>query len=220
MKNILGIDCCSRWTNIGIVREGMPVGEINHDLGRDQASLLPGLVSFLLKQFRMDLQDLDVISVTVGPGYFTGIRVGIAYAISLAEGLGIEVAPVSSLEATAFAHLVPYMISIPVIWDKKGQVYAAGYRMCGDTLITEFQPGEYTPDYLYKLSKEKEFPSLCLTPDLTRLFEPLSMVGFREIRHEVTRGSSVALLGLRGHTNQCDPSLVRAQYLRGPDIGP
>lgn len=220
MKNILGIDCCSRWTNIGIVMEGSPCGEINLDLGRDQASLLPGLVSFIMKQYRMDLQDLDLLSVTVGPGYFTGIRVGIAYAISLAEGLGIHVVPVSSLEATAFAHLGPDSISIPVIWDKKGKVYAAGYRKSENTIITELPPGEYTPADLYDSSRKTDIPCVCLTPDLSRLYEILRETGFREIKHEVTRGSSVAMMGLMEHAVECDPSLIRAQYLRGPDLGP
>ena len=41
MSLTVGIDCTMRWTNVGLVREGELLAELNADLGRDQASMLP-----------------------------------------------------------------------------------------------------------------------------------------------------------------------------------
>jgi len=220
MKNILGIDCSSGWTNIGLIKKGKFLGELNINLGRQQSAGLPGMVEFLLGQCGSSLEDLDLIAVTTGPGYFTGIRVGMAYAVSLAEGLGLEIIPLSSLHATAYSYLARDHICISVIWNKKGKVYAGAYLKGMGGLIEDLPHGEYSFEELAMYRNRVNMPCICVTPDIERLHLPLQEAGFLDVRHDVIRGSSITLLASNSLDRCCHPEEVRANYLRGPDIGP
>lgn len=80
------------------------VARISEDLGRGHAERLMGLLVDLLKQADLEYRDVGRIAVTIGPGSFTGIRVGLAAARGLALGLNVGVVGVSVLEAIAFQH--------------------------------------------------------------------------------------------------------------------
>ena len=72
------------------------------DLGRRQTQELPHMAERLMKSNGLTWESLDYVALTNGPGYFTGIRVGAAYASGLAYASGAKVIPVSSLEVLAF----------------------------------------------------------------------------------------------------------------------
>jgi tRNA threonylcarbamoyladenosine biosynthesis protein TsaB len=84
----------------------------------------------LLVATQVDLRDLDRIVVGVGPGGFTGLRIGIATALALGQGLGIEVVGAISLEALAHevAATAPDMIIVPALDARRREVFAAVYR--------------------------------------------------------------------------------------------
>ena len=97
-ESLLACDCSNRWSCLGLAVDGEVRGALNLDLGRGQAAQLPLMVEKLLSGEGLKLSDLSVLAVTTGPGYFTGIRIGMAYVAALAYALGIEVVPISSLE--------------------------------------------------------------------------------------------------------------------------
>ena len=96
---VLGIDCTTKSTNVGISKDGAILGEQNKEIGRKQASELPLIVERLLTDCVLKLSDINLIAVAKGPGYYTGIRTGIAYCAALAEALGLKIVPVSTMEA-------------------------------------------------------------------------------------------------------------------------
>ena len=71
-----------------------------------QAVALPGAVMDLLKTNNVSMADLKAIGVIVGPGSFTGIRMGIAYAKGLGIGLNIPVVPINALVGQSRATVV------------------------------------------------------------------------------------------------------------------
>ena len=64
---VLGIDCTTKWTNIGISDNDTVLGEINEELGRKQASQLPLMVEKLTETCSLTLSDVDVIAAASGP---------------------------------------------------------------------------------------------------------------------------------------------------------
>lgn len=71
------------------------------DIGRGHAEHLPSVVQSVLAEAGVELQQLDRIGVTIGPGSFAGIRVGVAFARGLALALDVPVVGIGSLEAIA-----------------------------------------------------------------------------------------------------------------------
>ncbi len=76
----------------------------SEDIGRGHAERLMGLLQQLLHEAQLSYYDVELIAVTIGPGSFTGIRVGIATARGLALGLKVPVIGINVLEAIAFQH--------------------------------------------------------------------------------------------------------------------
>ena len=94
------------------------------------AELLP-LLAGLLDRAGTGWDEVRAIAVGVGPGTFTGLRIGVATARGLAQGLGVPLHPVSSLEALAAglaAHASPGRPLVPLIDAKRRQVFASLYR--------------------------------------------------------------------------------------------
>lgn len=96
---------------------------------RGQAEMLIPMIEAVVQESGMTLQDLDCIGVTVGPGSFTGVRIGLSTARSLGLALDIPVMGVSSL--SAIARSVPDSADALILIDTKrgdyyGQIGASG----------------------------------------------------------------------------------------------
>ncbi len=88
---------------------------------------MPG-IDFLLNASSVDRRDVKALIVATGPGSFTGLRVGLSEAKGMAQGLGIPVIGVSSLEAMAAQLPYAQCPVCPVIHSRKGEVFAALFR--------------------------------------------------------------------------------------------
>jgi tRNA threonylcarbamoyladenosine biosynthesis protein TsaB len=93
------------------------------------ATRLLALADGLLDQADIAWRDLERIAVGVGPGRFTGLRVGVATARALAQSLSLSIVPVSSLRALAHgaAREFPHGGLLAVIDARRGEVFAAAY---------------------------------------------------------------------------------------------
>lgn len=95
---------------------------------RRHAESLAPMISFVLAQAGLTVRDVDHIAVDVGPGLFTGMRVGMATAQTMAWALDVPLVPVSSLDALVHA-VGPTEDPIAVALDaRRGEVYWALYR--------------------------------------------------------------------------------------------
>jgi len=220
MNLILGIDCSTRRTNIGVAHFNKPVGEMNLALGRDQARELPNLVSTLLNYLKFDLADLDAVAVTVGPGYFTGIRVGLSYASALAEGLGIPVIPVCSIHAVAYESLKIWNtdIILPVIWGGRGSIYAGAFKNCNGTITNMLPVGTYSIPYIESFLAKHDKTIVVPSPDSERCSSLFPQYAHAFFCSPVS-GNAVAMLGYSNSGKSSNPSEIRAMYYREPDIG-
>lgn len=98
-----GVDCSACIYDSAVDRV---LGEVTENIGKGHAELLMGIIDAVLTQASMTLRDVERIAVTIGPGSFTGIRVGVAAARGFALSLHKEAVGVTTLETLALDHLL------------------------------------------------------------------------------------------------------------------
>ena len=123
MSNILAIDCCLKFTGVALMTDDNVVDSYSQDLGRLQSRELPLMTERIMRRNNLDFHDIDYIALTNGPGYFTGIRVGAAYASGLAYACGVKIIPVSSLEMLAYG--LNHKKVLVLVYAGHGFVYAS-----------------------------------------------------------------------------------------------
>ncbi len=98
---ILAIESAIAGGSIAIIVDGKIIASWSGDTGVSKAEDLLPTIAGLLKDQELQLKDLKLIVVSVGPGSFTGIRIGISTAMGLSDSTGIETVGISSLAAIA-----------------------------------------------------------------------------------------------------------------------
>ncbi len=159
MKRILAIDTSSAWCSVALSAETAPDRLVEHHelLGPSASQHLLPWITDLLKQERISLRDLDAIAVGIGPGAFTGVRLGVAVVQGLALAANLPIAPVASLDAiaaSAIDHRLlqtmgPSKHEFTVAIDARmGEVYWANYTVSkalqasGDTIVLPERIGD------------------------------------------------------------------------------
>jgi tRNA threonylcarbamoyladenosine biosynthesis protein TsaB len=98
---VLGIDTSLDACSAAIVRDGETLAHLREEMNRGQAERLAPMVREAAQQAGVAFADIDRVVVTTGPGSFTGVRVGLSFARTLALSLGRPCVGVSTLEALA-----------------------------------------------------------------------------------------------------------------------
>ncbi|WP_339680041.1 tRNA (adenosine(37)-N6)-threonylcarbamoyltransferase complex dimerization subunit type 1 TsaB [uncultured Hyphomonas sp.] len=96
---VLGLNTAFTAMEAAIVRDGEILADARETMARGQDKALPGFVERLLEEAGVTLADLDRIAVVTGPGSFTGIRIGVAYARGLSLVTEAPCVGVTSIEA-------------------------------------------------------------------------------------------------------------------------
>lgn len=125
---ILALDTSGDICSVAIVEGKELLTEINFAHHRRLTERLPGIVEFALHEAELTLEELDAFAVGLGPGSFTGVRVGVTMAKTWAEVLGKRVIGVSSLDAMASAVSGAGAPVVVVVPSRKDEVIAAFYK--------------------------------------------------------------------------------------------
>ena len=131
--NILAIETTGKYGSAAVINEE---GRITEAVSSEEMNHLRGMIGLIddaLKSAGTDKNDLTHIAASVGPGSFTGIRIGVTTARVMAQMLGIPCIAVSSLEGMAEGVLSDAVSSgalyvVPVINARRHQTYAAVYE--------------------------------------------------------------------------------------------
>ncbi len=92
---VLAFDCAVSGLGVAILRDGVRLASLVED-GRDQAARLLPAVEAVLAEAGVGRRELSLVAVTIGPGSFTGVRIGLAAARGLSVGLGVPLAGLST----------------------------------------------------------------------------------------------------------------------------
>jgi tRNA threonylcarbamoyladenosine biosynthesis protein TsaB len=92
---VLAFDCAVSGLGVAVVRDGVRLAGLIEG-GRDQAARLLPAIETVLADAAIDRRQLTLIAVTIGPGSFTGVRVGLAAARGLAVGLAVPLAGITT----------------------------------------------------------------------------------------------------------------------------
>ena len=215
---VLGINSAGRWTNVGVADGGAILAETNRELTRRQSELLPSITEETLAEAGVALGDISLIALGTGPGYYTGIRAGIAYGAALARALGVKAVPLSSLELFVWDMRNEYGLLAPVFRARASHCYAALYESCGGALKEIIAPRFIRAAELAE--KLAAYPSAAIvSPDLEQ-YPALSECGCRLVPRESASGGACAVMGGERAALAVVPELIRGTYLRAPDIGP
>jgi tRNA threonylcarbamoyladenosine biosynthesis protein TsaB len=127
---ILALDTTTRTSSCALVESGRTVREVVGDVSTPLATRVPGDLMRLLERDRVALESIDAFAVAIGPGSYTGLRIGIATMQGLASVQGKPLVGVSGLDALAalVAETVsPGALVVPWVDAWRGEVYASRY---------------------------------------------------------------------------------------------
>ncbi|MCO4476770.1 glycoprotein endopeptidase [Streptococcus infantarius subsp. infantarius] len=127
MMKVLAFDTSSKALSVAILDGENLLADVTVNIKKNHSINLMPAIDFLMKSVDLKPTDLDRISVAQGPGSYTGLRVAVATAKTLAYTLNIELVGVSSLYALAAAADFDGLV-VPVIDARRNNVYAGFYK--------------------------------------------------------------------------------------------
>lgn len=143
---ILGMDTATPQVGVALGSEKGLLAQVRLAQGRRHAEQLAPAIEYLLGEAGVCAGDLTAIAVGIGPGLFTGLRVGVTTAKIMAQALEIPVVPVPSLDLVAYpVRFTPRLIAA-VCDARRGEVFYSVYRPVpgGVQRATDYRVG--TPD--------------------------------------------------------------------------
>ncbi len=133
---VMGVETATSVGGVALIEEDRLVGEYTLDVSLSHSEKLMLMIDALLGMAGWKLEEVNLFSVSLGPGSFTGIRVGVCTVKGLARVLEKPVVGVMTLEGLAF-NIQEFSGDVcPLIDAHQGRVYAALYRE-GEKLISE-----------------------------------------------------------------------------------
>lgn len=150
---ILSIETCSKICAVAILEDLNVIKEISLDNGLTHSQTLMPLVNQIFEETNLKLSDIDLLVCDVGPGSFTGIRIGVATIKAFVDSLGIDAVGISSLHALALNSKEDGVIC-SLIDARKENVYNSVFEIKNGNYEIKSDPYfETLDDLLLKLKK-------------------------------------------------------------------
>ena len=125
---ILGIESSSLVASVAIVTDEVVTAEYTLNLKKTHSQTLLPMIDQMMKMLEIDLDTVDAIAVSGGPGSFTGLRIGSATAKGLGMALKKPLIHVPTVDAMGYSlYGVPHLIC-PILDARRNQVYTGLYR--------------------------------------------------------------------------------------------
>jgi tRNA threonylcarbamoyladenosine biosynthesis protein TsaB len=198
---ILGIDTATSYCGVALFNDRKFLGEFSINIGNFHDQKLVSMISGLLNSCNESLDKIDVISVSIGPGSFTGLRIGLSVAKGLAISKDKKITGVSSLDAMAYRYYNTHPVDVnrmicAALDAKRDEVYYALYRFNSNTMIQE-RVSDFKCELVNNLEKSLAPDSVILGDSVRKIREQFKSDGFIYDFSEMSRADakSIALAG-------------------------
>jgi len=125
---ILGIDTATAQVSVAVGGHEGVLASTQSVRGRQHAETLVPAIEFTCRQARIELNEISVVAVDLGPGLFTGLRVGVAAAKAMAHALRVPMIGVPSLDLVAFPLRFSPKLIVAAVDARRGELFTASYR--------------------------------------------------------------------------------------------
>ncbi len=207
---ILGIESAGAQVGCAVGGHEGVLASAHAGRGRRHAEALAPQIDFVRRQAGIELSEVGAVAVDVGPGLFTGLRVGIATAVSLAQALGVPMIPVPSLDLMAFPARWTSKVIVPALDARRGELFTALFRKVPGGVQRVRDANVCTPEEL--------------SAELEALDEPALLLGDGALRHAEAfaglRGIEMAEQGLANPSARALVQLAHARAMREEFVQP
>jgi tRNA threonylcarbamoyladenosine biosynthesis protein TsaB len=218
---LLAIESSTPSSSIALMEDGLVICSATRVDRRGHSAFLTAAMDFCLDQADWRPSELDGVAVGVGPGLYTGLRVGLATAQGLAATLGIPIVPVTSLDALAHRSKTGRRHIWAIVDLRRGEFAVASYRPVPGGVVRDSSP-EVVTAAGFRAMLLGDPDDVLIVGDVPALGD-----GFLTGLHRARVGrprfpGAVAVAELGGprisHDDVPHPDEVRPLYLRDPDV--
>jgi len=218
---VLAIDSATPAASVALSDERRLVASTLRVDRRGHSAFMVSAIDFCFDQAGWVPEDLDAIVVDVGPGLYTGLRVGVATAQALAAAIGIPLVPAVSLDAIAYRAATGHRHIWSVVDVRRGEVAVAAYRPVPGGVVKDGPAQVVTPD-VFRAMLESDPDDVLAVGDVQALPDGL-LRGLHRVKVGRPRYPSADVLlevaaGALDKGEYPHPDEIRPMYLREPDV--
>lgn len=211
---ILAVDTSAVCASAAVTEDGKILSESSINTGLTHSRTLMPMIDSVLKNGEISLDSIDLFACSVGPGSFTGIRIGVAAIKGLCDALGKKCVPVSTLEALAYNLLGRNCTAVSVMDARCNQVYCAIFDIKGETVT------RLTEDMAIKIEELsemlKDYDNVIFVGDGAKLCHRALGCKKAPANCEYQRGSSVCFVAEVYTDKAVEAKELLPVYLRLP----
>ncbi len=204
---ILAVDTSSSICSVAILEDDVIIDEINLDNGKTHSENLMPIIDMILKRNNIKIDDIEMLSCCVGPGSFTGIRIGVSTIKPIAEILNIKIAAITSLEVLA-RNVENKETIVSLIDARNNQVY------CGIFDKNYDKKEDYLADDINKIIHElKKYNNIVCIGNGAILHKELLENNLKSVKFVDNNSQSATNVGKLGYKKYLEHNLHTADSL-------
>ncbi|GAB3799318.1 tRNA (adenosine(37)-N6)-threonylcarbamoyltransferase complex dimerization subunit type 1 TsaB [Virgibacillus kimchii] len=215
--NLLAIDTSNQAMGVALLQDNQILGEIVTNIKKNHSVRLMPAIEQMMKEVSIAPEELNKIVVAKGPGSYTGVRIGLTTAKTMAWALNIPVVGVSSLEALSYQARNFNGYICPFFDARRGRVFSGIYKWDGNKSVPVYEEANLPMETLLKKLAEDQQEVIFLSPDISVykeiIREKLGMsASIPEDIFHLARPSHLALAGMTRKAEETH--LLEPNYLR------
>lgn len=218
---ILSIDTASDICGVSILEDNTLICTLDLNTGRTHSENLMPMISDALSKSNLTLNNIDLIVCDIGPGSFTGIRIGIATAKAFFDSLNIKITGVNSLESLAYntkQYINDHDYICSIIDCKNSNCYYSIYQLINNEYIEIVPPTADNIENLVHMNSILYDANIIFVGNGSILFKDMLKNNFKKCKFAVQNDLNSYCLALAGLNKFCNNNLcdVLPLYLKKP----